>query len=929
MDLSQNSLKYGDFIPAKKSNFSLRIKPDDGNFVRVKPNVIKLSVDGDKVSVIPKLSLPAEEIKAKADLNESIFSESEYHETADAIDSETSDSESTDSDIPIFYEDPDFSDFPGDSKAPAFSKKVEPEEKGLKSVAHEEDENPDFDELPELSEFLDSDSPESAEGETPPADKAVEDEGENAGDDFIFAEPNENEFSRRDEIAKFLEEDKRSLKIEKSAVRLARKYKLREEKLAERVSAVKNPIGRTLVVIISFLLVLAVGSVTYAVSYFVTQDTKSNAEENNLVINSRTANDTENRINSAVTSVTMFLDMTFNSNLDASNIALVEKMFFDRNKNIIAIYYSKGEQGVLFSSETFLVTHELEKQNVLAYIQQENESAQKAINGSFEILNATPFFNIPILTVFCPASTSTGEGYVAFLYSSSEIGESFAAGSVNQSFFVNNDGIVLVHSDLEKMNSGADESGTVIVKEMLSSPVNNGQIPYVDEDGNEYIGAFRRLSIGNGGVITIVKTSVILEGVKRITYRNICIMFAVIALAVMITYFFAKTLSTPLRQLTEVVNEVNKGNFNTVLFNDLKLNRKDEIGVLERSTKNEQEILNMVSRLTNKGVTKAVIKKEIDFEPHLKDITIFFSDIRGFTAISDGFKKRFGERSAAEIIGFLNDYMSRMVTCINKTGGIVDKFEGDAIMAVWGVLRNESLDWEKMSEKSVTRILKEEAHREYVKADALSAITCCIAMRYSLMKYNKDAEEFTEAHKNDPLAKYKPHIRIGAGLNSGRATVGFMGSFEKMEFTSIGDSVNFASRAEASNKPCGTDILITQDTYDILKKDFIRCEENNFIIKPANIYNEIVVERIPVEFEVKGKGKQHFYGVVNMPNFDIEKFFSTEDKPYIVDEDCERAVGPAGPKSLKELRALLGIETPDFEKVNLDAEENKIQVAAP
>ena len=267
MDLSQNSLKYGDFIPAKKSNFSLKIAPDDGNFVRVKPNVIKLSVDGDKVSVVSKLSLAERKSQGS----------------------------------PL--------------------------------------------------------------------------ESENTADDFIFEEPCEGEFSRRDEIAKFLEEDKRSLKIEKAAVKLARKYMQREEKAEESANLVRHPIGRTLVVIISFLLVLAVGSVTYAVSYFVTQDTKSNAEENNLVINSRTAIDTENRINSAVASVTMLLDMIFNSNSDANNIALVEKMFFDRNKNIIAIYYSKGEEGVLFSSETFLVSHELEKQTVLSYIQQENESA--------------------------------------------------------------------------------------------------------------------------------------------------------------------------------------------------------------------------------------------------------------------------------------------------------------------------------------------------------------------------------------------------------------------------------------------------------------------------------------------------------------------------------------------------------------------------
>ncbi len=103
-----------------------------------------------------------------------------------------------------------------------------------------------------------------------------------------------------------------------------------------------------------------------------------------------------------------------------------------------------------------------------------------------------------------------------------------------------------------------------------------------------------------------------------------------------------------------------------------------------------------VSKLTNKGVTKAIARKEIDFEPHLKDITIFFSDIRGFTAISDGFNKRFGEKSASEIISFLNDYMARMVNCITLSGGNVDKFEGDAIMACWGVLRDDNLDFESL-----------------------------------------------------------------------------------------------------------------------------------------------------------------------------------------------------------------------------------------
>ena len=216
----------------------------------------------------------------------------------------------------------------------------------------------------------------------------------------------------------------------------------------------------------------------------------------------------------------------------------------------------------------------------------------------------------------------------------------------------------------------------------------------------------------------------------------------------------------------------------------------------------------------------------------------------------------------------------------------------------------------------------------YVKEDALSAVKASLAMRYSLMKYNKDAEAFTKMHENDADAPYKPFIKIGRGLNTGRATVGFMGSYDKMEFTSIGDSVNFASRTEASNKPCGTDMLITEDTYNILKYDYIKCPENRFYIKPENQKDEIVVEKIPVEFEVKGKGVQHFYGVVNMPQFDIQEFFEPIEPCFEVDSDCEICLGPKGPKTIDEVRKILGIPVPDFAKVNLNEEENKIQVAS-
>lgn len=665
----------------------------------------------------------------------------------------------------------------------------------------------------------------------------------------------------------------------------------------------------------------ALGGVTAAVTYFSTEDVRASSEENNLSINARTASDCENRIESARASVNLLFDLLKGAE-NEEEVKEIESMFFSKGNDVVAVY--SKEKSLLLANDVFFLSNEKDKNFAKEFFLSSVDGFESALQGDFVLSNASSFFGFPILAMFYVFEENT----VGVLYSLDKMAASFSSDSVNQSMLVNADGALLVQSDVRAILDGEDKKNSAIVKKMLESAQSNSQMTYIGEDGAEYIGAFRKLSGAKGAVITTVRTSVVLEGVRAMTRRNIFVTLSILSLSVMILYFFSQSLARPLKSLTAVANEINQGNFNTDLFSTLVYKGKDEIGVLENSTKNERDILNTVAKLTNKGVTRAVITKKIDFEPHLKDITIFFSDIRGFTAISDGFKNRFGEKSAAEIIGFLNDYMSRMVTCISLTGGVVDKFEGDAIMACWGVLRNDDLSWEQKEEGSVTRALKQDAHDKYVRDDAISAITCCIAMRYSLAKYNKDAEAFTKAHEGEALAQYKPHIRIGAGLNSGRATVGFMGSFEKMEFTSIGDAVNFASRTEASNKPCGTDILITEDTYNLLKYDFIRCEENDFALKPENLKREIVVEKIPVGFEVKGKGIQHFYGVVNMPRFDIEEFFKAGDSSFEVDPDCEKVVGPFGPRTLKEMRELLGIAEPDFGQVNLNEEENKIQVAS-
>ena len=160
-----------------------------------------------------------------------------------------------------------------------------------------------------------------------------------------------------------------------------------------------------------------------------------------------------------------------------------------------------------------------------------------------------------------------------------------------------------------------------------------------------------------------------------------------------------------------------------------------------------------------------------------KKLTIFFNDIRDFTAIS--------ERMHSQQLGiFMNEYLTAMSNVIMEHGGTVDKYIGDAIMALWGA----PLDDEKHAENAV---------------------------RASLHMLQK-LEELKPVWQRKGL----PAVDIGIGLNTGVVSVGNFGSEQRFDYTALGDAVNLASRLEGLNKLYGTNILISQSTKSELQDKF-------------------------------------------------------------------------------------------------------------
>ncbi|NES99376.1 MAG: GAF domain-containing protein [Sphaerospermopsis sp. SIO1G2] len=160
-----------------------------------------------------------------------------------------------------------------------------------------------------------------------------------------------------------------------------------------------------------------------------------------------------------------------------------------------------------------------------------------------------------------------------------------------------------------------------------------------------------------------------------------------------------------------------------------------------------------------------------------KDVTILFSDIRGYTTLTENL-------GAAEVVSLLNQYFETMVESVFHYEGTLDKFIGDALMAVFG------------------------APLPLTENHALRAIQAALDMRHRLIEFNQSR-----------IIQSQPKIHIGIGISSGEVVSGNIGSRKRMDYTVIGDGVNLSSRLEGVTKEYGCDIIISEFTYNLCRND--------------------------------------------------------------------------------------------------------------
>jgi len=212
----------------------------------------------------------------------------------------------------------------------------------------------------------------------------------------------------------------------------------------------------------------------------------------------------------------------------------------------------------------------------------------------------------------------------------------------------------------------------------------------------------------------------------------------------------------------------------------------------------EKRMKSTMSRYIDPALTDQIMDCTEDFMGG-KNITatILFSDIRGFTTLTE-------ELGAQGTVALLNEYFTLMVDCIQKEGGILDKFIGDAIMAAFGIPFPHDDDEDR-------------------------AVRAAIQMIKSLNDWNRER-----------AGQGKKPVRIGIGLNTDSIVSGNIGSPKRTDYTVIGDGVNLASRLESASKQYYSSILISDNTYSKLKGTYRMRKIDRVVVKgktePVSIY---------------------------------------------------------------------------------------------
>lgn len=296
----------------------------------------------------------------------------------------------------------------------------------------------------------------------------------------------------------------------------------------------------------------------------------------------------------------------------------------------------------------------------------------------------------------------------------------------------------------------------------------------------------------------------------RRLFTSLLVIAGALLLAVVASFALGRALVRPLGELTGAMGRVTAGD----LEREVRVRTGDEVGVLAaafnqmiRGIRERERLKGTLDRYVSRDVAQRILTEssDLDLTGELRRVTVVFMDVRGFTSLSE-------RLSPQQVVGLLNEYFPDIIEVIYRWGGSVNKFLGDAIMAILGAPKD-------------------------IDDPEGRAVRMAVEIQDRLRGKNADRE----------VGKL-PVLRLGIGVNTGYVIAGNVGSAQRLEYTVIGDDVNLAQRLEANAR--AGEILISQATYDKVQKFVEVIVRDPLMVKgksiPVQVYEVVGVRDRPV-----------------------------------------------------------------------------------
>lgn len=563
---------------------------------------------------------------------------------------------------------------------------------------------------------------------------------------------------------------------------------------------------------ISLILALTTSIIIGVATYFFKNDAQTRVEENNLAMVDLVGLKVSSDIESIVKKGEQLVTSMLRPNLTVEEKRYIADLFFSIDKDFIFVGLYSQKENILHPEKIFFNTKHnidanLSEDEIIQTITRNQEGISRAFLGKPVILNTSPGFSEKSFVLALPANQdSSSSKILVIMVQLDMILPAFEKKGILTTFMVNDEGRAIAHPVEDVILSATNFIDLPIVKSMLTAQVDNGQTRYLNSDGKSFLGSYRKVGFGDAGIISIISEDKAFEEVFNIQERNIYIMIISLCLGLIIVFLFAKSLSRPIINLLYATLEIAKGNFKI----GIKPTTNDEVGLLTRYFITMGEGLEereKVKSILGSMIDPVVVKEAMVDLAALKrgkeaEITAFFSDVAGFSSISE-------QLTSVDLAALLNEYLSAMTVLLKENEGVLDKYIGDAIVGIFGAPVEVDRHAFKACKASLEMVLKLEDLRNYWQ-------------------------------KNDLYSKEAQVMDARIGLNTGSAKVGFMGTDALASYTMMGDTVNLAARLEAAGKDYGVSVMIAEKTNSLIQDemftrllDLVRVKGKN---EPVKVY---------------------------------------------------------------------------------------------